>query len=106
MSGALIDGGWRGSAGTTTPKRRRRRMMSRDKASMWSRVPATGLTRRARVGAKQLVRKGVPAQARHAFRVDLAAMFLAGLYTGAVFPFVQVIARDDLKASKEILAFM
>ena len=33
-------------------------------------------------------------------------MFLAGLYTGAVFPFVNVIARDDLKASPELLAFI
>ncbi len=33
-------------------------------------------------------------------------MFLAGLYTGAVFPFAAVIARDDLNASPLILAVM
>ncbi len=64
------------------------------------------LTRRARVAAKQVVVRQVRAGSRHAFRTDLTAMFLAGLYTGAVFPFIGIIARDDLKASKEILAFM
>lgn len=62
------------------------------------------LTRRARVRAKQVLRRGVPSGARYAFRVDLTAMLLAGFYTGAVFPFIQVIARDDLRASKEVLA--
>lgn len=56
--------------------------------------------------AKQVVRKQVPGGARYAFRVDITAMFLAGLYTGAVFPFAAVIARDDLKASPLILAVM
>lgn len=44
--------------------------------------------------------------ARAAFRVDLTAAMLAGLYAGAVFPFVTVIARKDLHASPEVLAFM
>jgi MFS family permease len=58
------------------------------------------------VRAKQAVRSQVPGSARAAFRIDILAMFLAGLYTGAVFPFVSVIAREDLKASPEILALM
>jgi len=33
-------------------------------------------------------------------------MFLAGIYTGAVFPFVNVIARDDLGASTGMLALI
>lgn len=65
-----------------------------------------GIRRHARVRAKQAVRRQVPGSARAAFRIDLSAMFLAGLYTGAVFPFVSVIAREDLKASAEILALM
>ena len=64
------------------------------------------LTRRARVGAKQVIRKQVPNQARHAFRVDLTASLLAGLYTGAVFPFIGIIARDQLNASKSMLALI
>jgi MFS transporter len=72
-----------------------------------TRLPASSqLTRRARIGAKQVLRRQVPSGARYAFRIDLTAMFLAGLYTGAVFPFVNIIARDDLKASQEVLAFM
>ncbi len=69
-------------------------------------VTAAGLTRRARVGAKQVVRKQVPGGSRYAFRVDVTSMFLMGLYTGAVFPFVNVIARDDLKASGQVLALL
>ena len=72
-----------------------------------ARLPVNSrLTRRARVGAKQVLRRQVPGGARYAFRIDLTAMFLAGLYTGAVFPFVNIIARDDLGASREVLAFM
>lgn len=71
------------------------------------RLPApNGLTRKARVQAKQVLRRQVPGEARYAFRIDLAASFLAGLYTGAVFPFINVIARDDLGASKSVLAMM
>ena len=71
------------------------------------RLPSpTGLTRQARVKAKQVVRRQVPSRARSAFRIDVTAMFLAGLYTGAVFPFINVIARDNLHASPQILAFM
>jgi DHA1 family inner membrane transport protein len=70
-------------------------------------LPTLGrLSRRARVGAKTVVRRQVPGGARAAFRTDLTAMFLAGLYTGAVFPFITVIARDDLKAGPGILAFI
>lgn len=70
-------------------------------------IPAAGrLSRTARVRAKQAVRRQVPGGARYAFRVDLTAMFLAGLYTGAVFPFVNVIAAKRLNATPEILAFI
>jgi MFS family permease len=65
-----------------------------------------GLARTARLQARQVIRRQVPSGARYAFRVDLAAMFLAGLYTGAVFPFVNVIARDDLGGSKDLLALI
>ena len=67
---------------------------------------AAGLPRRAKVGAKQVVRRQVSAGSRQAFRVDMTAMLLMGLYTGAVFPFVNVIARDDLKASAEVIALL
>jgi MFS family permease len=75
-------------------------------ASLVSRLPRIPLARRAKVGANQLIRKQVPNQARHAFRVDLIASLLAGLYTGAVFPFIGVIARRDLHANSLILALM
>ncbi len=64
------------------------------------------LPRRARVQAQELVRRQVPARARSPFRVDMTAMLLAGLYTGAVFPFIGVIARDQLHASATVLAVM
>jgi MFS family permease len=71
-----------------------------------ARTPHTRVTRAARVRAKQAIRRQVPGRARPAFRIDLTAMFLAGLYTGAVFPFVGVIARDELRASPQTLALM
>ncbi|MCC2668287.1 MAG: major facilitator superfamily 1 [Armatimonadetes bacterium] len=64
------------------------------------------LKKQARVTAKQAIRRRVPGEARYAFRVDVTAMFLAGLYTGAVFPFVNVIARKDLHASPQVLALL
>jgi MFS family permease len=71
------------------------------------RLPDTGrLTRMARTRAKRVVMKQVPGGARYAFRVDLAAMSLAGIYLGAVFPFVNVIARKELHASATVLALM
>jgi MFS family permease len=48
----------------------------------------------------------VPVGAREAFRVDMAAMLLAGLYTGTVFPFVNVIARGQLHATPQALALI
>ena len=48
----------------------------------------------------------MPAGAREAFRVELAAMLLAGVYLGTVFPFVNIIARGQLHASPEVLAAM
>jgi MFS family permease len=65
-----------------------------------------GLRRTARVRAKQAVRRQVPGGARRSFRIDLTAMLLAGLYLGVIFPFVNVIARDDLGASSQVLALM
>jgi len=71
------------------------------------RLPDTRkLTRQARVQAKRVVLRQVPGGARYSFRVDMTAMFLAGLYTGAVFPFLMVIARDDLHAGHDVLALM
>lgn len=64
------------------------------------------LPRRARVQARSAVRRRVPAGARESFRVDLASMLLAGLYTGTVFPFVNILARGELHASPTVLAAM
>lgn len=64
------------------------------------------LNKHARVTAKQAIRRQVPGKARYAFRVDVTSMFMAGLYLGAVFPFVNVIARKSLHASPEILALI
>lgn len=76
-------------------------------ASFLSRLLPVGyLTQKARIGVKQVLRKQVPNQARHAFRIDLIASLLAGLYTGAVFPFVGIIARDQLNASPTLLALI
>lgn len=76
----------------------------RPKGGLWGRRDR--ITRRARIGAKQVVRRQVPGGARYAFRIDFTAMLLAGLYTGAVFPFINVIARDDLGASENVLAWI
>ncbi|HEU4753881.1 MAG TPA: MFS transporter [Armatimonadota bacterium] len=71
------------------------------------RLPATGrLTKLAKTRAKRAVLKQVPGGARYSFRVDLLAMCLQGAYLGAVFPFVNVIARRELHASELILALM
>jgi hypothetical protein len=73
----------------------------------WHHFPTARMVgRRAKVGAKQVLRREVPGEARYAFRVDLIASLLAGLYTGAVFPFIGVIARGDLQASKSMLALI
>lgn len=70
-------------------------------------IPVAGeLKRRARFQARKVVRRNVPGGARHAFRMDLSASLLAGFYTGAVFPFVMIIARDDLKANGSVLALI
>lgn len=69
-------------------------------------IPETRLTRGARVRALRAVMRQVPGRARQAFRVDLTSMFLAGLYTGAVFPFVNVIVRDDLHGTPAVLALI
>jgi MFS family permease len=48
----------------------------------------------------------VPQEARRAYRLDRLSSVLAGLYTGAIFPFAAVIAREQLHASAYILALM
>lgn len=71
------------------------------------RIPVPSrLNKQARVTAKQVIRRQVPGKARYAFRVDVTAMFMAGLYLGAVFPFVNVIARKTLHATPETLALI
>jgi MFS family permease len=48
----------------------------------------------------------VPHEAREAYRLDRQASYLAGIYMGAIFPFVAVIARDQLHADAFILSLM
>jgi MFS family permease len=48
----------------------------------------------------------VPEMARRAYRLDRLSSLLAGLYMGSIFPFVGVIAREQLHASAGILALM
>src|SRR5438477_3947066 len=69
-------------------------------------APVRRLPRRARLQARVAVRKRVPVSARSAFRVDVASMLLAGLYTGTVFPFINVLARGQLHAGPEVIAAM
>jgi MFS transporter, DHA1 family, inner membrane transport protein len=48
----------------------------------------------------------IPQEARRAYRLDRLSSVLAGLYTGAIFPFAGVIAREQLHASVSVLALM
>ncbi|NLC58437.1 MAG: MFS transporter [Armatimonadetes bacterium] len=48
----------------------------------------------------------VPAAARAAYRLDRKASLLAGLYTGAIFPFIGIIARETLHASELELSIL
>jgi MFS family permease len=48
----------------------------------------------------------VPREAREAYRLDRQASYFAGIYMGAIFPFVAVIARDQLRADAFILSLM
>lgn len=50
--------------------------------------------------------KAIPIEARDAYRRDSLAGALVGLYTGAVFPFIGVIARDRLHASLILISVM
>jgi MFS family permease len=50
--------------------------------------------------------KAVPREARDAFRRDAWSGILAGLYTGAIFPFIGYIARDRLHASVGLIGLM
>jgi MFS family permease len=48
----------------------------------------------------------VPRTAREAYRLDRLSSFLTGAYVGAIFPFVGVIARQQLHASAFVLSIM
>jgi MFS family permease len=48
----------------------------------------------------------VPHEAREAYRLDRLASVLAGVYLGAIFPFVGVIARERLHADAFVLSLM
>jgi MFS family permease len=48
----------------------------------------------------------VPRGAREAYRLDRLASVLAGIYLGAIFPFLGVIARDRLHADPLMLSLM
>jgi len=48
----------------------------------------------------------VPVEARDAYRKDSIGGMLVGFYTGAVFPFIGVIARDKLHASVFLISLM
>ena len=48
----------------------------------------------------------VPQEARRAYRLDRLSSILAGFYTGAIFPFAGVIAREQLHATPAILGLM
>jgi MFS family permease len=48
----------------------------------------------------------VPREAREAYRLDRVSSLLAGAYTGAIFPFVGVIAREQLHADAYVLSIM
>lgn len=48
----------------------------------------------------------VPPEARDAYRFDRLASYFAGIYMGAIFPFVAIIARDQLRAGAFVLSLM
>jgi MFS family permease len=48
----------------------------------------------------------VPRSARDAYRLDRLSSFLTGAYIGAIFPFVGVIAREQLHAGAFVLSIM
>jgi MFS family permease len=48
----------------------------------------------------------VPRTAREAYRLDRLSSYLTGAYVGAIFPFVGVIAREQLHASAFVLSIM
>ena len=50
--------------------------------------------------------KAIPEKARDAYRRDAWAGMLGGIYTGAIFPFVAFIARDQLHASVTLISLM
>jgi len=49
---------------------------------------------------------GLPKPAQKAFRWDVTAGLLVGLFSGALFPFLGVIARRDLHASAYLIAIL
>jgi len=48
----------------------------------------------------------VPKAARDAFRRERTASFIVGIYTGAIFPFIGIVARDRLRAGEFLLGLM
>jgi len=48
----------------------------------------------------------VPQAAYDAFRRDRTASFIVGVYTGSIFPFVAIVARDQLHASPFLISIM
>jgi len=53
-----------------------------------------------------LIWRAISEPSRRAFKWDAAAGLLGGIYFGAVFPFLGVIARRDLDASPYLIAFL
>lgn len=50
--------------------------------------------------------KYLPSKVRYAYKRDLLAGALVGLYTGSIFPFFLIIARDRLDASTFLISLM
>lgn len=48
----------------------------------------------------------VPPEARAAYRLDRKASLLAGVYTGGIFPFIGIIARDNLHANANEISIL
>lgn len=53
-----------------------------------------------------LIWRAIPASSRRALKWDASGAALSGLYFGAVFPFLGVIARRDLHASAYLIALL
>src|SRR5439155_17912685 len=65
-----------------------------------------GRLRAPRGAVEVLPSRTVPWHTREAYRCDRLASYLAGIYTGAIFPFVGVIARERLQADALVLSLL